>query len=162
MVATPSLVRDGTNTIAGSATGASAFTPNPTNTAGFTTLIDRVLTYALGSDVQSNVAQTPIATTGLGPDGTLNAGFAAQTDLTSYANALTASQASDSANATSQAGDAQALQTSLQKTLNSATGVDMDTQLGQMVTLQNAYGANAKVITTIQAMFADVLAMVQG
>jgi flagellar hook-associated protein FlgK len=30
-----------------------------------------------------------------------------------------------------------------------------------MVQLQNAYGANAKVITTIQAMFADALAMVQ-
>jgi len=39
--------------------------------------------------------------------------------------------------------------------------VDMDTELGKMISLQNAYGANAKVISTVQAMFADVLAMIQ-
>lgn len=161
VTATPSLVRDGTNTIAGSATGASAFTPNSAGLAGFTTLISRVLTYTFGSDVQNVVPQANIATTGLGADGTLSTGFAAQNTLSGYANALTAGQAADSANATANATDAKGLQTSLQNTLTSATGVDMDTQLGQMVTLQNAYGANAKVISTVQAMFADALAMVQ-
>jgi len=161
VVTTPSLVRDGTTAIAGSATGASAFTPNSTGLAGFSTLINRVLTYTFGSNVQDGVAQPAIATTGLGEDGTLSAGYSAQSTLLGYANALTAGQAADSANATSNAADAKGLQTSLQNTLTSATGVDMDTQLGQMVQLQNAYGANAKVITTIQAMFADALAMVQ-
>jgi flagellar hook-associated protein 1 FlgK len=161
VAATPSLVRDGTNVIAGSPTGASAFTPNTTGLAGFTTLINRVLNYALGSDVQSGVSQAPIATTGLGPTGTLTAGFGAQLDLGSYANALTASQAADSANATNAASDAQSLQTSLQTTLTTNIGVNIDTQLSQMVVLQNAYGANAKVISTIQSMFADALAMVQ-
>jgi flagellar hook-associated protein 1 FlgK len=162
VVTTPSLVRDGTTAIAGSATGASAFTPNATGLAGFTTLINRVLTYTFGSNAQDGVAQAPIATTGLGPDGTLGTGFTAQATLSGYANALTSAQSADSANATSDAADSQGLQTSLQKTLTSATGVDMDTQLGQMVQLQNAYGANAKVISTVQAMFADVLAMVQS
>jgi len=161
VAATPSLVRDGNAAIAGSATGASAFTPNSTGLAGFTTLINRVLTYSFGNTVQDGVAQPSIATTGLGQDGTLATGFAGQTTLGAYANALTAAQAADSANATSDAADSQGLQTSLQNTLTSATGVDMDTQLGQMVTLQNAYGANAKVISTVQAMFADALAMVQ-
>jgi len=161
VTADPSLVRDGTQAITGSPTGASAFTPNTTGLSGFTTMISRVLNYALGSDVQDNVPQTPIATTGLGASGTLSTGFATQLDLGDYANAMTASQAADSATATTQAGDMQGVQTALQTKLTGVTGVDMDTELGQMVVLQNAYGANAKVISTVQEMFAAALAMVQ-
>ena len=158
--ATPSLVRDGTGVVAGSPGGASAFTPNPNGLAGFTTLITRVLDYALGPDVQAGVAQTPAATTGLGPAGTLATPYGGQATLTEAANALTAGQAADSADATTQAGDTKAVQTSLQGKLTAVTGVDMDTELGQMVVLQNAYGANAKVISAVQAMFQDVLNMV--
>jgi flagellar hook-associated protein 1 FlgK len=161
VTANPAMVRDGTQSVAGSATGASAFTTNTTGLAGFTTLISRVLTYALGSNAQDGVAQPSIATTGLGATGTLNASFVAPQTLGDYANALTATQSSDSASATTESGDTQALATSLQNKLTGQTGVDMDTELGQMVQLQNAYGANAKVISTIQAMFADALAMVQ-
>ena len=160
VTAAPSLVRDGTQAVAGSPTGASAFTPNTTGLAGFTTLISRVLTYALGADVQAGVAQAPVPTTGLGPTGTLQAGFTAQATLGDAADALTAAQAADSNQATTQAGDDQAVQTALQGKLTSATGVDMDTELGQMVVLQNAYGANAKVIGAVQAMFLDALNMV--
>jgi flagellar hook-associated protein 1 FlgK len=156
----PSLVRDGTNAVAGSPTGASAFTPNTTGLAGFSTLITRVLTYALGSQAQAGVAQTPVATSGLGPSGTLSAGFGPQAALGDYANALTASQAADSANAGAQSTDAQAVTTSLQGRLTGETGVSMDTELGHMVALQNAYGANAKVISAVQAMFTEALAMV--
>jgi flagellar hook-associated protein 1 FlgK len=162
ITATPSLVRDGTQAIAGSATGPSAFTPNPTGgLAGFTTLISRVLNFALGDSAQTGVAQTPLASNGLGPSGTLGANFTAPAALGDYANALTASQSADSATADTEATNTQGVQTSLQKLLTGATGVDMDTELGKMISLQNAYGANAKMISTIQAMFADVLAMIQ-
>ncbi len=160
VTATPSLVRDGTQAVAGSATGATAFTPNTGGLAGFTTLITRVLNYALGPDVQDGVPQAPVATTGLGPTGTLSSGYSAQATLTEAAQALTASQAADSANATTQAGDTQAVQTALQGKLTAVTGVDMDTELGQMVVLQNAYGANAKIITAVQSMFQEALDMV--
>jgi flagellar hook-associated protein 1 FlgK len=161
VAANPAVVRDGTQAVAGSATGPSAFTPNPDGLAGFTTLVSRVLNYALGSQAQTGVAQTPFATSGLGASGTLGTNFTAPLALGDYANAFTASQSADSANATTQASTTQGVQTSLQKLLTGATGVDMDTELGKMIQLQNAYGANAKVITTIQAMFADVLAMIQ-
>jgi flagellar hook-associated protein 1 FlgK len=163
VVADPSLVRDGTQAVVGSATGPSAFTPNPATggLAGFTTLINRVLNYALGSDAQTGVAQAPLATSLLGPSGTLGTNFTAPLDLGDYANALTASQSSDSANATTQSTDTQGVQTSLQNMLTGTTGVDMDTELGRMIQLQNAYGANAKVISTVQEMFADALAMIQ-
>ena len=44
--------------------------------------------------------------------------------------------------------------------MTSETGVSMDSELGQMVVLQNAYGANAKIISAVQAMFSETLAMV--
>ncbi len=161
VVTTPSLVRDGTNTIAGSPTGASAFSPNTAGLTGFTTLIDRVLNYTFTNSVQDGVAQAEIATTGLGATGTLSAGFGAQQTLGDYATGLTSAQAADGANATSAATDTQSLQTTLQQTLSSDIGVNLDSQLSKLVALQNAYGANAKVISTIQALFTDVLAFVQ-
>lgn len=160
ITANPALVRDGTQAVAGSPTGASAFTPNPTGLAGFSTLISRVLDYALGDQAQAGVAQTPIATSGLGQAGTLNASFGAQATLGAYANALTAAQAADSASATAQATDSQSVLTALQTKLTSETGVNMDAELGHMVTLQEAYGANAKVISAVQSLFTETLAMV--
>jgi flagellar hook-associated protein 1 FlgK len=35
--------------------------------------------------------------------------------------------------------------------------VNMDTEMSLMITLQNAYGANAKIITAAQAMFTQLL-----
>ncbi len=153
----PTLVRDGTQAVVGSATGASPFTPNPDDEAGFSTMIERVLDYALGPEVQDGVAQTPGLTVGLGAAGTLNAGFGAATSLGDYATALSASQAADSAAATSAASDAKNTQAALSSTLQSETGVDMDSQLSLMIALQNAYGANARIISTIQSMFTSLL-----
>ncbi len=161
VAATPSLVRDGTQAVAGSPTGASAFTPNPaTGPAGFATLIGRVLNFALGSQSQPGVGQPPIATAGLGPTGTLQAGYTTPATLSDAANTLSAAVATDSSNATAASAETQSVQTSLQAKLTSETGVSMDTELGRMVVLQNAYGANAKVISTIQSLFQEVLNMV--
>ena len=157
VVATPSLVRDGTQAIAGSPTGASAFTPNPTGEAGFSTMIERVLDYALGPQVQSGVAQTPGATVGLGASGTLKASFGPAAALSDYATALSASQANDSAIATSASADATDTQTALSTSLQTETGVNMDSQLSLMISLQNAYGANAKIISTVQQLFTTLL-----
>jgi flagellar hook-associated protein 1 FlgK len=157
VVNNPALVRDGTQAVAGSPAGASAFTPNPTGEAGFNTLIERVLNYALGPDVQQGVAQTPAATSGLGPSGTLAAPFGAQATLSDYANAITASQATDSANATIAVTDEGQTQSAISTNLQNSVGVNMDSQLSLMVQLQNAYGANAKIISTIQQMFTTLL-----
>ena len=67
VAAKPSLVRDGTQAVAGSITGASAFTPNPAGgPAGFTTLITRVTDQAFGAEAQPGVPQAAPATVGLG------------------------------------------------------------------------------------------------
>lgn len=158
VAASPALLRDGTQIVAGSPTGASAFTPNPPGgPAGFATMITRVLDYAFGSQAQSGVAQPPSNTTGLGPTGSLAAPYAPPPTLSAIATALVASQAQVSSATTSQLGTEQALQTSLAGKLSAETGVSIDTEMSNMIQLQNAYGANAKVISAAQAMWTQLL-----
>jgi flagellar hook-associated protein 1 FlgK len=162
MSTTPSLVRDGTQGIGGSPTGASSFAPNPAGgPAGFTAMISRVLDFAMGAQVQSGVAQPGSTTMGLGPDGTLNAPYGSPATLADNATSLVSAQAGVSAAATSQLSTEQAVQTTLTSNLTAASGVNMDTEMTRMIQLQNAYGANARIITTVQSMFTQLLATVQ-
>jgi flagellar hook-associated protein 1 len=154
----PSLVVDGNVTVAGSTTGPAAFTPNPANgPAGFSTLITNVLNYTFGADAQPGVPQPPANTTGLGASGTLSAPFAAPQTLGDFAEAITGAEANDSSNATSQLGTEQAMQTTLTNQLSSQSGVNIDQQMSLMIQLQNAYGANAKVMSAVQNMFGELL-----
>jgi flagellar hook-associated protein 1 FlgK len=148
----PALVRDGTDAITNSSYGISDFTPNPSGgPAGFTTLISRVLTGTFGTD------GPPLATTGLGASGALTAPFAAPATLAAYAGNLVAAQSQQSATVSGDLSTQQALQTSLAAKLNSSSGVNMDTEMSRMLTLQSAYGVNAKIIATIQSMFEQLL-----
>jgi flagellar hook-associated protein 1 FlgK len=47
--------------------------------------------------------------------------------------------------------------TALQQRFNSQSGVSIDTELSNLIALQNAYGANARVMTTIQQMMTTLL-----
>ena len=154
VVAQPTLVRDGTNSVAGSVTGASTYTPNPAGgPSGFTTLIGRILTYALGNSAQAGVVQPASNTSGLGAAGTLSLPYTSQATLDGTATAFAGAEASDSAQASANSTAATSLQTALQSTLSQSASVNVDQQMSNMVSLQNAYAANAKVITTIQAMW---------
>lgn len=143
VLANPSAVRDGTPSISA-------------GLAGFTGIINRVLNNALGDTppLLSNV-------TGLGAAGNLNAPYAAPDTLGQLASAVVASQAQGSANVTTQLGTEQAVQTTLASNLSTQSGVNMDTEMSTMIQLQNAYGANAKVIAAVQAMWTQLLATVQ-
>ncbi len=160
VAATPALVRDGTSAVAGSAGGASAFTPNPTGAAGFTGMIARVLDFALGTQAQAGVAQPAPSGSGLGPAGDQSSGFTPPAGLGAFAGALVGAMAQDSAATTTDLGTEQGLQTSLQGKLTAADGVNVDTEMSNMVVLQNAYGANAKVISAVQSMWTTLLGMV--
>jgi flagellar hook-associated protein 1 FlgK len=162
VAADPALVRDGTTAIAGSPTGASPFTPNPPGgPAGFTTLITRVLNFALGTDVQAGVTQPPPAVTGLGPSGTLSSGYAAPLDLAGLAAAVSGAQAQASGNVTGQLATAQSFQSTLQSQLAAGSSVNLDAQMSQMIVLQNAYAANARVLAAAQAMWTQLAQAVQ-
>ena len=154
--ADPALVRDGTNATAG-------FTPNPSGgPAGFTTLIANVVNYTFGTQSQSGVSQPSLNTTGLGPAGNLATPLAAATgSLGDFATSLTSSQAQQSATTTTNLTTQQALQTSLNAKASAISGVNMDTEMSQMLSLQNAYSANAHVISAVQSMFTQLLQAVQ-
>ncbi len=160
--ANPAAVRDGTQAVAGSPTGASAFTPSPPGgPAGFTGLTSRVLDYAFGNQVQSGVTQPGLNTSGLGPTGTLAAPYGGNGSLATLATALVGAQAQDSAATTSQLTSEQAVQTSLQGKLSAESGVSIDAEMSTMVQLQNAYGASARLISAAQAMWTQLLGTVQ-
>jgi flagellar hook-associated protein 1 len=154
----PSQVRDGTNAVA-----ATGFTPNPAGgPAGFTALLSNVVNYTFGTQSQSGVAQPALNTGGLGPSGTLTTTFNAVGDsLSDFATSLVSSQAQQSAATTTNLTTEQALQTSLNTKIASVSGVNMDTEVSQMLSLQNAYGANARVIAGVQAMFTDLEQVIQ-
>lgn len=158
--AQPSLVRDGTQAIAGG--GATAFTPNPPGgPAGFTGMITRVISYALTGSIAPGIAQPSPNLAAMGPTGTLASPIAAPAALGDFATALLAGQAADATDAANTATTSGDTQKALQQSLSQSSGVNMDTELAQMVQLQNAYAANARVITTMQSLWTQLLQSVQ-
>ncbi len=48
---------------------------------------------------------------------------------------------------------------SLQQRFNDESGVNIDQEMSNLLTLQNAYAANARVLTTIKDMFDTLMQM---
>lgn len=161
VVSNPALVRDGTTSVSGTNPGdGSAFTPNPgTGPSGYTGLITRVLDYTFGANAQSGVAQPTPAQTGLGPNGNLSAPYSGTT-LSSLVTAMVASQSQACSTAQSRLTTEQAVQTTLQGKVADASGVSIDSEMSTMIQLQNAYAANAHVLTAVQSMWQTLVSAV--
>lgn len=160
--ANPSLVRDGTAAVAGDPAGAAAFTPNPSGgPGGFTGLISRVVNHTFGAQAQAGVAQPALNTAGLGATGSLAAPFNGASSLGDFATSMVASQARRSATASNDLNTESAVQTTLNAKVAAVSGVNMDRELSHMLTLQNAYSANARVMNALQSMFTQLLNAVQ-
>src|SRR5262249_50925316 len=156
------LVRDGTHAVPSSPSGGSAFTANPpSGPAGFTTLIQRVLDFALGAETQTGVAQPPTATTGLGPAGDLAAPYAAAPTLAGLASTLVAAKAKERPPVPTRLGDAQSFHDSLAARLSAGSAVNMDTEMTTMLNLQTAYNANARVLAVVQSLLRDVMDIIR-
>jgi len=138
--ANPSLVRDGDPP-----------SGNTTGQAGYTATISKILNNVLGS------AALTTNTTGLGAAGNLSAPYSAPQTLAGLATSIVATQSQASASVTSQLSTEQAVQTTLSSQLSSQDGVNLDAQMTLMIQLQNAYGANARVMSTVQSMFTALL-----
>ncbi len=161
IAAQPSLVRDGTHDVAGGA-GATAFTPNPAGgPSGFATLLGRVLDFALGEQIAPGIAQQAPARTGLGPTGTLSAPYAPPARLSALATALVSAQAGARGQTDAALSSAQSLQIALDDKVSSSSAVSVDQEMTTMLQLQHAYAANARVISTVQAMLDAMLGMVR-
>lgn len=77
--------------------------------------------------------------------------------LTDYMSAVV-SQQSQAANAATNLQQGQdTVVSALQQRFNDQSGVNVDTEMSNLIALQNAYGANARVMTTIQQMMSTLL-----
>lgn len=154
VVADPALVRDGTHAVVAVPGGPTDFTPNAaTGPAGFATLLDRLLDFSFGAELAAGTPQPGFATGGLGPDGTLSSPLSGLRTLEDYGSALVAEQSGSRAAATATKERAEGLRDVLSSRLQERSGVDVDKEVASMVQLQTAYGVNARVISTVQAMW---------
>jgi flagellar hook-associated protein 1 len=90
--------------------------------------------------------------TGLGSSSTPFSGT-----ITSYMQQFLSLQGNNAANAQQLAQGQDVVVNTLQQSYNSATGVNMDAQMSNLIALQNAYSANAHVMAVVQSMFSTLL-----
>jgi flagellar hook-associated protein 1 FlgK len=119
---------------------------SPSTTAGDATRPNFIL------DQLANASLTYSSSTGIGRAQQPYSGT-----LADYMGAVV-NQQSQSANAASNLQQGQdTVVTALQQRFNDVSGVNIDTEMSNLIALQNAYGANARVMTTIQQMMATLL-----
>ena len=137
----PELLRDGGI----SSNGGAPYVYNPTpGQAGYTDRLTQLIT-----NMQQSLAFDA------------SAGAGTQTSVTNYA----ASSASWLGTQVSQASTAASYSTAVQNTssaaLSNATGVNLDSELSKMLELEQSYQASAKLLTSINTLYASLFAAIQ-
>jgi len=77
--------------------------------------------------------------------------------LSSYIGQVLSTQGAAAASAQSLSQGQDVVVNTLQQSFNSASGVNVDNEMANLLTLQNAYSANARVLTTVNQMFSTLL-----
>jgi flagellar hook-associated protein 1 len=162
------LFLDGTQPITGALTSsgsqttglAGRITVNPALTASPSSLVTYASNTAAADPTRpnfilnqlNNASLTFSAATGIG-----SASAPYNGTLTNYMSAVI-SQQSQAANAATNLQQGQdTVLSALQQRFNDQSGVNIDTEMSNLIALQNAYGANARVMTTIQEMMTTLL-----
>jgi flagellar hook-associated protein 1 FlgK len=133
---------------------------NPALISSPSSLVAYAPNTAAGDPTRPNfmLNQLTNATLSFSPDtgiGTVQAPYAA--NLTNYMSQIV-SQQSQAANAATNLQQGQdAVVSSLQQRFNDQSGVNIDTEMSNLIALQNAYGANARVMSVIQQMMSTLL-----
>ena len=82
-----------------------------------------------------------------------------QGTLSDYLSQVVSMQSQAATNATNLQKGQDIVVNALQTRFNSTSGVNIDTEMAKLLTLQNAYGANARVMTTVKQMLDALLQM---
>ena len=115
---------------------------------------------AVGDSTRPNFLLSQMTSASLTYSPTTGIGSAQQPYSGTLPNYLSAviTQQSQAANAATNLQQGQdTVVSALQQRFNDQSGVNIDTELSNLITLQNAYGANARVMSTIQQMMATLL-----
>jgi len=162
------LFLDGTAPITGALTAdgsqttglAGTITVNPALVVSPSSLVAYSSNTVSGDPTRPNFVLNQITTASLTYSPTTGIGSSQQPysgTLINYMSAV-ASQQSQAANAATNLQQGQdTVVSALQQSLNNQSGVNIDTEMSNLIALQNAYGANARVMTTIQQMMATLL-----
>jgi flagellar hook-associated protein 1 len=162
------LFLDGTTPISGAitATGsqdvglASRITVNPALLAAPSDLVTYQTSTQAGDGTRPNFLLTQMTTaqyqfsptTGIGGSAAPFSGT-----LTSYLGQVAGQQSQAATNATNLQQGQDAVVSALQQRFNSDSGVNIDQEMSNLISLQNSYAANARVMTTIQQMMQSLL-----
>ena len=142
-------------------------TPSDLAPSGSITTITNVLSDTFGTS-SANVSGTTTLSDGtvvsldsptssLGPDGTQTTGYSGAQGLVALASSLTSNQGATISTATTNLTYATAVQTTISGKVTNVSGVNVNNEMAKIVALQNAYTANAKIISSVQTMFSALL-----
>ena len=99
-------------------------------------------------------------TSGLGPDGSQSTGYTGSQGLVALATTLTSNQGATISDASSNLTSATYVQTTLSAQVANVSGVNVNNEMAKVVTLQNSFTANAKIISTVQTMFEALMSAI--
>jgi len=162
------LFTDGTAPITGAITSGGSQTTglageievNPAVVAAPSSMVAYAANTASGDPTRPNflVGQIAAATLTYAPTTGLGGAAAPFSGTLSQYMSAVVSQQSQAANAASNLQQGQdTVLTALQQRFNDQSGVNIDTEMSNLIALQNAYGANARVMTTIQQMMSTLI-----
>jgi flagellar hook-associated protein 1 len=86
-----------------------------------------------------------------------SAGLGSSSSLTDYANASVSWLQGENQQASDNSSYQNALATQATSALSNATGVNLDTEMTNMLNLENSYASSAKLLTTVTSMFSALL-----
>jgi flagellar hook-associated protein 1 FlgK len=138
------------------------YTADPTSLAkdGDTTLATTVLSDTFGTSSTYVSGSLAAPTSGLGPDGSLSTGYAGSQGLVALATTLTSNQGATISDASTNLTSATYVQTTLSAQVANVSGVNVNNEMAKVVTLQNSFTANAKIISTVQTMFQALMSAI--
>lgn len=105
----------------------------------------------------TNVAHTSFRQNNLGPAGTLSTGLPSTGDISDFATRLISAHASDYNGAESMANQEEAYLATLDARSATISGVDIDQEIAELIRLQTAYTAAARMISATEEMFNQLL-----
>jgi flagellar hook-associated protein 1 len=162
------LFTDGSTPITGAITSSGSQTTglagrievNPALVASPSSLVAYAATTSSGDPTRPDFILSQMANASLTYSPTTGIGSQSQPykgTLTDYLSQIV-SQQSQAANAATNLQQGQdTVLSALQQRVNSESGVNIDTEMSNLIALQNAYGANARVMTTVQQLMATLL-----
>ncbi len=111
---------------------------------------------AMGVTVTS-VAQEPFRQNNLGPNGALSTGLLSNSSLEDYVRSMLTDQAQDAARARDEASKEETFLATLDQRFSDESGVNIDEEVAQLVRVQSAYTAAARMISATEKLLDDLL-----